>query len=117
MGQHILVMKVLGEIVLFSSYAFLLKTILGSKRNHLKKCNYEKAQIGKILITSFREAFELKNITKSGKSPPGGGSKKHQKVQNWEFGLYDKRGEESQFSFFSQIQMHTLDTSVEEKIN
>ena len=41
----------------------------------------------------IREASELKNVTKSGKSPPGGGvSKKHQKVQNLEFGLFDKRG-------------------------
>ena len=64
----------------------------------------------------IREAFELKNVTKSGKSPPGGGvRKKHQKVQNSKFGLFDKR--EAIFSFFSQIQMHTLDTSVEEKIS
>ena len=64
-----------------------------------------------------REASELKNVTKSGKSPPGGGgSKKHQKVQNSKFGLFDKRGGEAIFSIFSQIQMFTLDTSVEEKI-
>ena len=37
--------------------------------------------------------------------------------QNSKFGLFDKRGGESEFSFFSQIQMHTLDTSVEEKIS
>ena len=47
----------------------------------------------------------------------GGGSKKHQKVQNSKFGLFDKRGGEAIFSFFSQIQMFTLDTSVEEKIS
>ena len=47
----------------------------------------------------------------------GGVSKKHQKVQNSKFGLFDKRGGEAIFSFFSQIQMHTLDTSVEEKIS
>ena len=65
----------------------------------------------------LREAIELKNVTKSGKSPQGRGvSKKHQKVQNSKFGLFDKRGGESEFSFFSQIQMFTLDTSVEEKI-
>ena len=41
-----------------------------------------------------REAIELKNVTKSGKSPQGGGGvrKKHQKVQNSKFGLFDKRG-------------------------
>ena len=67
----------------------------------------------------LREAFVLKNVTKSGKSPQGGGGvrKKHQKVQNSKFGLFDKRGGEAIFSFFSQIQMHTLDTSVEEKIS
>ena len=42
--------------------------------------------------------------------------KKHQKVQNSKFGLFDKRGGEAIFSFFSQIQMHTLDTLDEEKI-
>ena len=38
----------------------------------------------------LREAFELKNVTKSGKSPQGlgGVSKKHQKVQNSKFGLF-----------------------------
>ena len=46
----------------------------------------------------------------------GGVRKKHQKVQNSKFGLFDKRGGEAIFSFFSQIQMHTLDTSVEGKI-
>ena len=55
---------------------------------------------------NLREAIQLKNVTKSGKSPKGGGvRKKHQKVQNSKFGLFDK------------IQMHTLDTSVEEKIS
>ena len=67
----------------------------------------------------LREAIKLKNVTKSGKSPQGGGGvrKKHQKVQNSKFGLFDKRGGEAIFSFFSQIQMHTLDTSVEGKIS
>ena len=40
-------------------------------------------------------------------------SSKNQKVQNSKFGLFDI----FEFSFFSQIQMHTLDTSVEEKIS
>ena len=61
-------------------------------------------------------AFEKKNVTKSGKSPKGVSSK-NQKVQNSKFGLFDKRGGEAIFSFFSQIQMFTLDTSVEEKIS
>ena len=52
------------------------------------------------------------------KAPQGGGvRKKHQKVQNSKFGLFDKGGGEAIFSFFSQIQMFTLDTSVEEKIS
>ena len=49
----------------------------------------------------LREASELKNVTKSGKSPKGGGgvSTKNQKVRNLKFGLFDKRGE-AIFSFF-----------------
>ena len=36
-----------------------------------------------------REASELENVTKSGKSPIGGeGSEKNQKVQNSKFGLF-----------------------------
>ena len=35
-------------------------------------------------------------------------------IQNVDFFI---RGEEAIFSFFSQIQMHTLDNSVEEKIS
>ena len=70
------------------------------------------------ITKDVREASELKNVPKSGKSPQGVGvSKKHQKVQNSKFELFDKRGGEAIFSFFSQIQMHTLDTSVEEKIS
>ena len=46
----------------------------------------------------------------------GGVSKKHQKVQNSEFDMFSKRGGEAIFSFFSPIQMFTLDTSVEEKV-
>ena len=52
----------------------------------------------------FREAFELKNVTKSGKIPQGGGvSKKHQKVQNSKFGLFDKRGGRPYFHFFPKF--------------
>ena len=48
----------------------------------------------------------------------GGVSTKNQKVQNSKFGLFDKRGGGgAKFSSFSQIQMHTSDTSVEEKIS
>ena len=74
--------------------------------------------MGSKIILGLREAFELKNVTKSGKSPQGGWgvSKKHHKVQNSKFGLFDKRGR-PYFHFFSQIQMFTLDTSVEEKIS
>ena len=52
----------------------------------------------------FREAFQLKNVPKSGKSPKGGGvSKKHQKVQNSKFGLFDKRGGRPYFHFFPKF--------------
>ena len=65
-----------------------------------------------------REAFGLKNVTKSGKSPHGGGGSakniKKSKIRNLDFLI---RGGKAIFSFFSQIQMHTLDTSVEEKIS
>ena len=44
-------------------------------------------------------------------------SKNHQKVQNSKFGLFDKRGGGVRIFIFSQIQMQTLDTSVEEKIS
>ena len=37
------------------------------------------------------------------------------KIQNLDFLI--RGGGESEFSFFSQIQMHTFDTSVEEKIS
>ena len=71
-----------------------------------------------VIRTFLRGAFELKNVTKSGKSPPGGeGSAKNikkSKIRNLDFLI---RGGEAIFSFFSQIQMHTLDTSVEEKIS
>ena len=41
---------------------------------------------------TLREASELKNVTKSGKSPIGGGrgQEKNRKVQNSKFGLFDK---------------------------
>ena len=53
----------------------------------------------------LREAFKLKNVTKSGKSPPGGGrsAKKHQKVHNSKFGHFDKKGGGLYFRFFSQM--------------
>ena len=44
-------------------------------------------------------------------------SAENQKVQNSKFGLFDKRVGGVQIFLFSQIQMHTLDTSVEEKIS
>ena len=70
-----------------------------------------------ILIWRTLGEQSKKNVTKSGKSPKGEGvSTKNQKVQNSKFGLFDKRGGEAIFSIFSQIQMFTLDTSVEEKI-
>ena len=68
-----------------------------------------------VYIVSFfsqdklREAFGLKNVTKSGKSPQGGGgvSKKHQKVQNLKFGLFDKRGGGGPiFIFFPNLNVH-----------
>ena len=75
-----------------------------------------------ILIESqikLREAFQLKNVTKSGKSPQGGGGSakniKKSKIRNLDFLI--RGGGEPIFSFFSQIQMFTLDTSVEEKIS
>ena len=67
--------------------------------------------------SNVREASKLKNVTKSGKSPPGGGSAKNikkSKIRNLDFLI---RGGEAIFSIFSQIQMFTLDTSVEEKIS
>ena len=51
----------------------------------------EYLSISSILLV--REASKLKNVTKSGISPKGGGvSTKHQKVQNSKVGLFDKRG-------------------------
>ena len=53
------------------------------------------------------EASELKNVTKSGKSPKGGGgvSSENRKVHNSKCGLCDKRGGggEAIFSVFSQM--------------
>ena len=50
------------------------------------------------------EESQSKNVTKSGKSPKGGGiSAEKQKVQNSKFGLFDKRGGEAGFSGFSQM--------------
>ena len=53
-------------------------------------------------VNQLREASELKNVTKSGKSPKGGGwvRTKNQKVQNSKFGLFDKRGGRLYFHFF-----------------
>ena len=48
----------------------------------------------------------------------GGGAEKNikkSKIRNLDF--FIRGGGEAIFSFFSQIQMHTLDTSVEEKIS
>ena len=53
----------------------------------------------------LREAFELKNVTKSGKSPPGGGGSekniKKSKIRNLDFLI--RGGEEAIYSFFFQI--------------
>ena len=70
------------------------------------------------VIDSLREASESKNVKKKWKKSNRGGrgQKKNQKVQNLKFGLFDKRGG-PYFHFFPQIQMHTVDTSVEEKIS
>ena len=64
----------------------------------------------------IRGALKKKNVTKSGKSPKGGSAPKikKSKIRNLDFLI---KGGEAIFSFFSQIQMHTLDTSVEEKIS
>ena len=73
--------------------------------NKLVKCkdevNYDLNKKLENARESVREAFGLKNVTKSGKSPPGGGvSKKHQKVQNSKFGLFDRR---PYFHFFPKF--------------
>ena len=65
----------------------------------VQKIFWSKRIMGSKIILGLREAFELKNVTKSGKSPQGGVSKKHQKVQNSKFGLFDKRGFPN-FEFF-----------------
>ena len=68
-------------------------------------------------VQIVRGAFKKKMSRKVEKVQKGGAvSSKNQKVQNSKFGFFDKRGE-AIFSFFSQIQKHTLDTSVEEKIS
>ena len=54
------------------------------------------------LMKRIREASELKNVTKSGKGPPGG-QQKHQKVQNSKFWLFDKRGGRPYFHFFTKF--------------
>ena len=58
------------------------------------------------VVPHLREASELKNVTKSGKSPKGGGgvSSENQKVHNSKCGLCDKMGGgEARFSVFSQM--------------
>ena len=63
----------------------------------------EYLSISSILLV--REASKLKNVTKSGISPKGGGgvSTKHQKVQNSKVGLFDKRGGRLYFLFFPNV--------------
>ena len=58
-----------------------------------------------VMPDSLRGAIKIKNVPKSGKSPKGGGgvSAGDQKVHNSKCGLFDKRGGEAIFSFFSQM--------------
>ena len=68
-------------------------------------------------MVSNKGSIQKKKSQIMEKVQKGGGSApkiKKSKIQNLDFLI---RGGGSEFSFFSQIQMHTLDTSVEEKIS